>query len=86
MTLISKSCVFPHLVGLVGVLSDEGGVDDLTLGRVHHDQLPHLRRTGVQAVMTLKEEKQDEDEEEEDGKKKGRNMTIKRYVCFCHYM
>ncbi len=54
--LTSNSCSFPHLVELVGVLSDKGSVENLTLGRADHKQLPHLRRTCTQAVMTLKED------------------------------
>lgn len=50
-------CVFPHLVGLVGVLFDKGSVDNLTVRCAHHYQLPHLRRTRMQAVVTLKGER-----------------------------
>lgn len=51
----------------MGVLSDKGSVDDLTLGRADHNQLPHLRRTGTQAVVTLKEEEKQDVDKEEDG-------------------
>lgn len=85
-------CVyFPHLVQLVGVLFDEGSIEDLTFGRADHDQLPYFRRTATQAVMTL-------EEEEWEGKERGRrwretenveemddrNITF-REICLGHF-
>lgn len=46
----------PHLVVLVGVLFNEGSIEDLTVGRADHDQLPYFGRTTTEAVVTLKEE------------------------------
>lgn len=46
----------PHLVELVGVLSDKGSVEDLTIRHADHNQLRNIRKTSPQAVMTLKEE------------------------------
>lgn len=47
---------FSYLVELVDMLFDKGSIEDLTLRCVDHNKLPHLRRTAVQAVMTLKEQ------------------------------
>lgn len=45
------------------MLSDEGSIEDLTIRHADYNQLTHIRRTSVQAIMTLmvegeKEQKQ----------------------------
>lgn len=46
--------IYSHLVELVGVLFDKGSIEVLTASRADHNQLPNIRRTATQAVMTLR--------------------------------
>ena len=46
-----------HLVINVGVRSDKRSIDDLTIRHGHNDQLPDIRRTAPQTVVTLEDTK-----------------------------
>lgn len=44
-----------HLVINVGVRPDKGSIDETTIGHGNNDQLPDIRGTAPQTVLTLED-------------------------------